>query len=155
MDNTLLGALIGAGAAIAGSIVTAVATYFINKYIDRTKLITAKREGLYIACDAISICILYCESSVKKGKFDDELKSKVNEIMSLQTKIRMLTGLYFPNLKDSNDRFDKSMVDLTKKCLIPSGDSSIGDEGNYSAIGIGYCKIALEEILKLRNELKD
>lgn len=154
MDSTLLGALIGAGAAIAGSIVTAIATYFINKHIDRTKLITDKKEELYIACDAISKCILICESSVKKGRFDGTLKSTVNEIMELQTKIRMLIGLYFANLADSKEIFDNAMEDLSNKCLIPSGESSIAGEENYSAVGIGYCKIALRAALTLRNDLR-
>lgn len=45
MDSTLLGAFIGAGAAIAGSIVTAIATYHINKLIDKNKLLIEKKRG--------------------------------------------------------------------------------------------------------------
>lgn len=155
MDSTLLGALIGAGAAIAGSIVTAIATYLINKNIDKSKLTTDKKEELYIACDAISKCILFCESAVKKGRFDDALKSTVNEIIELQTKIRMLIGLYFANLEDSKHILDIAMDNLTNKCLIPSGESSIADEENYSAVGIDYCKIALRAALTLRDGLRD
>lgn len=44
MDSTLLGAFIGAGAAIAGSIVTAIATYHINKLIDKNKLLIEKKR---------------------------------------------------------------------------------------------------------------
>ncbi|EIJ6702009.1 hypothetical protein CLM65_11150 [Serratia marcescens] len=154
-NDTIIGACIGAAAAIAGSTITAIATYFINKYIDRAKLIIDKKEELYIACDAISKCILVCESSVKKGRFDSALKSTVNEIMELQTKIRMLIGLYFANLEDSKDIFDVAMDNLTNKCLIPSGESSIAGEENYSAVGIDYCKIALRAALTLRNDLRD
>lgn len=45
MDNTLLGALIGGGAAIAGAIATSVITYFSNKNHENIKLLKQKKKS--------------------------------------------------------------------------------------------------------------
>ncbi|WP_261427355.1 hypothetical protein [Serratia proteamaculans] len=49
MDNTLLGALIGGGFAVAGSVCTAVVAYFTNKHGEHAKIKIKKKEDLYIS----------------------------------------------------------------------------------------------------------
>ncbi|MBH1897999.1 hypothetical protein I5L10_16465 [Serratia marcescens] len=154
MDSTLLGALIGAGAAIVGSIVTAIATYFVNKKIESNKLITTKKEELYNACDELSFCILVCNIAVSAGKFESEkVESALNRIMPLQIKIRMIIDIYLKNLKPLKDSVDSAMEKFAKDCLKPSGEASFSNN-NYTPIGTEHGEEALKVVMILKNKLK-
>ncbi|ELJ5771840.1 hypothetical protein RS405_003788 [Serratia marcescens] len=110
MDSTLLGALIGAGAAIAGAIATSTITYFSNKSHDKEKTLSIKKESLYICLEDLKTNIhnnaLIFGSMGKDGKpiitkdLDDEYRGIIKNI-------KMLVNIYFKGLGDEfNSKMD-------------------------------------------------
>ncbi|MEL5658248.1 hypothetical protein PTT65_17665 [Serratia ureilytica] len=141
MDNTLLGALIGGGAAIAGAIATSVITYFSNKNHENIKLLKQKKEELYLSVYDTSVLLekyhlLFSQRLISKKEIDVLDNNWRHTIRN----ISMCIEIYFPQLKD----------DL-RKALSPS-NSFLNDEiktlKTYSQEGYVNVNISISGLLK-------
>ncbi|WMT16036.1 hypothetical protein [Serratia fonticola] len=102
MDSILAGALIGGSFAIAGSIVTAVATFRINKANDKIKLITSKKEELYTACERLKSNIFKNYHFVSNAIHGVTTTGNegIKDNLHSSAHVKLLVALYFQELKD-------------------------------------------------------
>lgn len=114
MDSTFLGALIGGGFALAGSIVTAVATYFINTKQENKKVIREKKEAVYSTVE-----VLKSETTskwtrllnfVQAGSF--EKIQNDNDKPSNLASLNMLLSLYFEEINDDRMKMNELYKEL-------------------------------------------
>jgi len=144
MDSTLLGALIGAGAAIAGSIVTAIATYFINKSIDKNKLLTEKKEVLFqtiIEIERAMYRYYVCFNlALNGGKFNLEPIDE-NRDRAI-ARLEIVSNIYFNNLE---------LSDLLESIIKYEQESVIQIREPYFKGSVTYeqCNIAKENYDKI------
>ncbi|MEL5573003.1 MULTISPECIES: hypothetical protein [Serratia] len=141
MDSTLLGALIGGGAAIAGAIATSVITYFSNKNHENIKLLKQKKEELYLSVYDTSVLLekyhlLFSKRIVSKTDIDDLDNSWRHTIRN----INMCVEIYFPLIKNE-----------LSKGLSPS-NSFLNDEvktlRKYTSEGYTDVSIAISGLTK-------
>ncbi|RYM69616.1 hypothetical protein [Serratia liquefaciens] len=127
LDSTLLGALIGVVAVIVGSIVTATATYFISKGIERKRLITEKREELFYINQNLYVIIkklddLLAINSNAPTTYARNSESKKDELID---KIELLTQLYFKELTHHYESAFES-INETFRSVIKTHNPNIG-----------------------------
>lgn len=102
MDNTILGALIGAVIAIVSTYINARQGYKNSIRLERQKILRDKREQLFINCilaekviDSSAITIL---NFVKNARYHSDSKFDVSRANPLQT-MEMLINIYLPEYK--------------------------------------------------------
>ncbi len=141
MDSTLLGALIGGSAAIAGAIATSVITYFSNKNHENIKLLKQKKEELYLSVYDTGVLLekyhlLFSQRMVSKTDIDDLDNSWRHTIGN----INMCVEIYFPLIKNE-----------LIKGLLPS-KSFLNDEvkilREYSSEGYINVSVAISGLMK-------
>ena len=114
MDNTILGALIGAVIAIVSTYINAGQGYKNSIRLERQKILRDKREQLFINCiltkkviDSSTITIL---NFVKNARYHSDSKFDVSRANPLQT-MEMLINIYLPeykkDLQELNNLYNK------------------------------------------------
>lgn len=99
IDSTLLGALIGAGAAIVGGMLTAAWTNHSSKKREEFMLRNEKREQLYISYHDMRNATYNFIGLFSGRKFSLSDIEKIDESFNLSNaKIHMLTKIYFNEL---------------------------------------------------------
>ncbi|MGP2855153.1 hypothetical protein [Serratia bockelmannii] len=149
IDSTLLGALIGGGFAVTGSICTAVAAYFTNKHGEHAKIRMKKKEDLYISLIELRESILLLGREFRSPSVTAQrILDGKNGFDSSRKKVIMIISLYFPSLDDRLEVLNKSL-DLTKMDFIAvNADAFL--EGTLSEVeGHNEKRESLIEIRKL------
>lgn len=151
MDSTLLGALIGGGFAVAGSVCTAVAAYFTNKYGEHAKTRLKKKEDLYISLISLRESIsgfsrTFRSSSINSSKIIE----RNNEFSTSRKNVRMFIELYFLKLEPSSKRLNAKLTKFKNEFIVENTTSyknGVLDKNNLS--GEDASKSVLAEVNKI------
>lgn len=149
MDSTLLGALIGGGFAVAGSVCTAVAAYFTNKHGEHAKIKINKKEDLYISLielreSIIGFRMVFNSPEVNKKSIIE----RKNEFDSSRKKSRMLIDLYFRQLENESKTLTSALAKFNSD-FISENVISYLDNTFEKASGEDARKEALSEVNKM------
>ncbi|HBE9090502.1 TPA: hypothetical protein KNG84_002541 [Serratia fonticola] len=131
MDSTLLGALIGGGFALAGSIVTAVATYLITSKQENKKLITQKKEAIYIAVENLKIDTTSRFTALLNiiNEHDVNLEQFQRYEPSHLASLNMLMSLYFKDLNEYRNKMNEMHKELNSYLMQIYSPKTIIDKG--------------------------
>ncbi|GDC59640.1 hypothetical protein HmCmsJML200_00525 [Escherichia coli] len=117
MDNTILGALIGAVIAIVSTYINARQGYKNSIRLERQKILRDKREQLFINCiltkkviDSSTITIL---NFVKNARYHSDSKFDVSRANPLQT-MEMLINIYLPEYKKDLQELNNAYQEFHK-----------------------------------------
>ncbi|HIF6607550.1 TPA: hypothetical protein ACX369_003271 [Serratia marcescens] len=151
MDSTLLGALIGGGFAVAGSVCTAIAAYFTNKHGEHAKIRMKKKEDLYISLidlreSIIGFGVIFRSSNIKASK----LVEKNTEFSTSRKQVRMHIDLYFPKLEPASKRLTAKLTKFRNGYVIENTvlfSNDCFDKENIQ--GENFRKDALSEVNKI------
>ncbi|QDM95961.1 hypothetical protein [Escherichia coli] len=117
MDNTILGALIGAVIAIVSTYINAGQGYKNSIRLERQKILRDKREQLFINCiltkkviDSSTITIL---NFVKNARYHSDSKFDVSRANPLQT-MEMLINIYLPEYKKDLQELNNAYQEFHK-----------------------------------------
>ncbi|HFN6802534.1 TPA: hypothetical protein ACHFZX_002692 [Escherichia coli] len=114
MDNTIIGALIGAVIAIVSTYINARQGYKNSIRLERQKILRDKREQLFINCMLAEKVIASSEITilnfVKNARHHSDSKFDVSKANPLQT-MEMLINIYLPeykkDLQELNNAYQK------------------------------------------------
>lgn len=130
MDSTLLGALIGAGAAISGALATSLTTHFLNKKQEKIKLLTIKKEEVYKAIETLKLkTTSQWAMLINVANGHDIVHEKYPaDIPSPLSDLNMLLSIYFPILNDARNEMNETHKELNLRLLKTYTPKSIRDK---------------------------
>lgn len=151
MDSTLLGAFIGGGFAVAGSVCTAIAAYFTNKYGEHARIRIKKKEDLYVSLLELRESItgfgrVFRSSNLKASK----ILEKNTEFNSSRKMVRMHIELYFPKLEPASKRLTAKLTKFRNGYVIENTalfSNDCFDKENIQ--GESFRKDVLSEVNKI------
>lgn len=106
MNDTVLGAIIGASSAILAGVISSIINYKTNKLHDKEKTLSIKKESLYLYLEDLKTNIhnnALIFGGMGRGEKPIITKDLDDEYRKIIKNIKMLVNIYFKGLKGEFD----------------------------------------------------
>ncbi|MBH3138825.1 hypothetical protein I5M99_18640 [Serratia marcescens] len=121
MNDTVLGAIIGASSAILAGVISSIINYKTNKSHDKEKTLSIKKESLYLYLEDLKTNIhnnALIFGIMRRGERPVITKDLDDEYRAIIKNIKMLVNIYFKGLGDEfNSKMDIAIEFYTSHAI--------------------------------------
>ncbi|EPQ5740017.1 TPA: hypothetical protein SMF86_003147 [Serratia marcescens] len=121
MNDTVLGAIIGASSAILAGVISSIINYKTNKLHDKEKTLSIKKESLYLYLEDLKTNIhnnALIFGIMRRGERPLITKDLDDEYRGIIKNIKMLVNIYFKGLGDEfNSKMDIAIEFYTSHAI--------------------------------------